>query len=252
MREDSTIYFCRVKLADKIFEIESLNKLVLCYYREYLIANEPTDYVIKTTPEEIKDEFCSKHKDAYQPNDDKKIATEYIDAEFLLHLRKIADYLTKQGILLLHGVSIEIDNKGYVFIAPSGTGKTTHVLNWISCFPDTIIINGDKPFLNVERRVLYGSPWSGKEGLNTNTSAPLAGIIALERAKDNVIVPITFREMLPDIIQQTYIPSSDVIHTYKCIGMLKNVPFYRLRCNIERDSAFIAYDGIKKYEQLQR
>ena len=136
-------------------------------------------------------------------------------------------------------------------MAPSGTGKTTHILNWKKLYPETIIINGDKPLINTETYIVYGTPWCGKEGYNTNTSASLSGIIAIERGEENHIESITFQEMLPVLLQQTYIPKKRelALRAYSLIGCFKEIPCYKLTCNMEEESAWVAYEGIKANEQ---
>ena len=91
--------------------------------------------------------------------------------------------------------------------------------------------------------MVYGSPWCGKEGLNANTAAPLAGIITLERGEINTITSISFKEMLPVLMQQTYVPKERniALEVYQLIGQLKEIPCYRLRCNMEPESAVVAY-----------
>ena len=37
-----------------------------------------------------------------------------------------------------------------IFYGPSGTGKTTHSRLWLENVPDSHILNGDKPFLQVK------------------------------------------------------------------------------------------------------
>ncbi len=50
----------------------------------------------------------------------------------------------------MHGAVVSWKQEGYIFTAPSGTGKTTHVRLWKEHLgPDVEIINGDKPVLEV-------------------------------------------------------------------------------------------------------
>ena len=39
---------------------------------------------------------------------------------------KNADYLLQQNTLMLHGSTVAVDNKAYLFTAPCGTVKSTH------------------------------------------------------------------------------------------------------------------------------
>ena len=41
--------------------------------------------------------------------------------------RKFVENATDYGVVLFHGSSIEYKGRAYIFVAPSGTGKSTHV-----------------------------------------------------------------------------------------------------------------------------
>ena len=67
--------------------------------------------------------------------------------------------------LEMHASVIENGGKGYLFLAKSGTGKSTHSKMWLRNIPDSHLLNDDNPIVRVLEdgsvRV-YGSPWSGK------------------------------------------------------------------------------------------
>ena len=60
------------------------------------------------------------------------IAREFIEIEPMILQRKLANALLQYYTILIHGAAISCNNKCYIFIAPSGTGKTTHIMNWIN------------------------------------------------------------------------------------------------------------------------
>ena len=79
---------------------------------------------------------------------------------------------------------------GYLFTAPSGTGKSTHIRLWRQFLGEAgHIVNGDKPFLSVEegKVFVWGSPWAGKENWQKNRKAPLHGICLLKQGQKNKI-----------------------------------------------------------------
>ena len=53
-------------------------------------------------------------------------------------------------------------------------------------------MNDDKPFVRISEdgAKIYGTPYCGKEGLNTNISVPLRAVCILERSEKNRIEPI--------------------------------------------------------------
>ena len=50
----------------------------------------------------------------------------------------------------MHGAVIRYKGKAYLFTAPSGTGKTTHIRQWLKKAEGTFVVNGDKPLIKVE------------------------------------------------------------------------------------------------------
>ena len=63
--------------------------------------------------------------------------------------RKIAEELLNLNVFLMHGAAISLDNDTFIFTAPSGIGKTTHIQKWLDHFPDAFVVNGDKPFIRI-------------------------------------------------------------------------------------------------------
>ena len=250
--DDCNIYYCKILLAGKKIEVESKNKRTLAFFRGYLSHFGQPDFVIRASQKEIDEEQIPNYGEIVKAiNRDEDIAVENQSAETNAIYRKIADRILEYGIILMHGAAVSVNKKCYIFTAPSGTGKTTHINNWLKAIPDTFVVNGDKPLIDVEKGLVYGTPWCGKEGQGTNTVAPLAGLIHLERGVTNTILPISFKEMLPCLLQQVYIPvtGKERILAYKCLDRIKDIPCYRLKCNMDLESAITAYRGIKDNER---
>ena len=172
-------------------------------------------------------------------------------------LEKISEELIDYGIFLLHGVAIYNDERGIIFTAKSGTGKTTHALKWLENCPDAYIINGDKPFIKISSNedipIVCGSPWAGKEGLGRNSRAPLTTIVLMERAENNSIRKISFSEAFLFLYQQVY-RSNDEKKMRKTLKLLqslqKTVSFYSFSFNNMKDDCFqVAYDAVMESEK---
>lgn len=242
-------------IAGKKVEIMSSRNILSPMIKDYISDFKNPDICIEVLQEDI-DDYIFNHANVLFPKSEHLIPSsiamvyDYNFIESVIVLERLAESMLCFETLLIHSAAILVENRCYVFLAPSGTGKTTHVLNWLKCFPDTIIINGDKPFVNAKTKQVYGTPWCGKEGLNKNISAPLAGIISLERGTSNSIERITFKEILPVLLQQTYIPNErpSVIRASHNINFLKEIPCYKLKCTVEEESAVIAYNGIRSTE----
>ena len=139
-----------------------------------------------------------------------------------------------------------------MFTAPSGVGKTTHILKWLDHCPDAFVVNGDKPFILVPpdkgQPLVFGSPWSGKENMYTNTTVPLKSIILMERSEDNHIEQISFAEAFPSLFQQVYRPDEPekmqmTLHLLQ--ALTPSVSFWRFQCNNFKEECFqVAYSAL--------
>ena len=91
---------------------------------------------------------------------------------------------------LFHAAVVSHDGKGYMFLGPSGTGKSTHARLWLQHIEGTELMNDDNPVVRIAgdgTAVVYGSPWSGKTPCYRNVSCPLGGIVVLSQAPYNKI-----------------------------------------------------------------
>ena len=208
----------------------------------------------------------------------RQFTDEYL--ETLAVYRKIAEVMPCFDTFLIHGSVIAADGQGYLFTAKSGTGKSTHTRLWRQLLGDrAVMINDDKPLVRVvssgeaeqsgsccssegpakftetgtgkDIAMIYGTPWCGKHGLNTNTSVPLKAICILERGKENRIREITKAEAALFLLKQIYRPA-DPQALMKTLSLLDklNVRFYRLACNMEPEAAELAYSVMSKPEEL--
>ena len=113
--------------------------------------------------------------------------------------------------LFLHAAGVVYRGKAYAFIAPSGTGKTTHVWLWKQFLGESVrILNGDKLVVRIgENEVTaYGNPWKGKERLGENTVCPLDGLFVLTRSDYACCFPLSATEALPHLLRATGYPKA--------------------------------------------
>lgn len=153
--------------------------------------------------------------------------------------------------LMIHSSALILDGKAYLFSAPCGTGKSTHVCNWRRVFGDdrVRVLNDDKPALRLENGVwyAYGTPWSGKTGQNLNLRAPLAGIAMIERGLDNEIEPFTGRKAVQAILGQTTSLKDASLRLQQLDlldKLMTQVPVWKLKCNMEPEAAIVAYEAM--------
>ena len=95
-----------------------------------------------------------------------------------------------KGTALFHAAVVSFQGKGYMFLGPSGTGKSTHASLWLRHIEGTALVNDDNPVVSIDkegRATVYGSPWSGKTPCYRNVSYPLGAIVVLSQAPYNKI-----------------------------------------------------------------
>lgn len=172
--------------------------------------------------------------------------------ESLALYRKLCGLLLARDVLLFHSSALELDGRAYLFTAPSGTGKSTHARLWRQVFGNRVtMINDDKPLLRRQPdgswRV-YGTPYSGKEALHTNTSQTVCGIVLLEQAPENRIERVSTRDAFPRLLAQTHQDKQQpqaLLRTMDLVGSLAQLPVYRLGCTISEEAVRIAYQALK-------
>ena len=223
-------------------------------------TNASPDFEISYTEEEFANE--------------KRMAQTTSDAniESSLLLRKISEALPLKGAFLIHSATIAVNTAGIMFSASSGTGKTTHMLNWVNLVNDyktnrisaspanSFLINGDKPFVrflncdtktskDIEHGVpyVYGNIWNGKENYGKNAVAPLKHICFIERSETNFVTKIEKHDAINRIMKQVYIPKDPeaLKKTLELVNRLINTcDLWIIHCNMEPESAKIAYETI--------
>lgn len=238
-----------IGLAGKKIEVSALYESTLQFCRDYLCGG-PADFSVAVSAADIAVEReKSAREDALEGIPTRQFSDQYL--ETLAVYRKIAEAMPDYDTLLFHGSVVAVDGEGYLFTAKSGTGKSTHTAFWRQEFGErAIMVNDDKPLLQIRDGKVWacGTPWDGKHRLSTNTAVPLKAICILERGAENRIGPISARQALPMLLQQSYRP-----HTPDGTAALLNlldrltalVPFYRLHCNLDPSAARVAYEGMQ-------
>lgn len=171
--------------------------------------------------------------------------------ESLCIYRAIAEQLPQFDRFVFHGAAIEYDGNAYLFTAPSGTGKTTHINLWRKYLGDKVgIINGDKPIIRVEDDVtVYGTPWAGKEGYQKNTKAPLRAICIIKQGKTNSIVRLKNSEAINHLMRQVYMPHDAIAlsKTLELLGkMIEKTPVHELSCDISEEAFKTSYNEMTR------
>ncbi len=220
-----------IQLADLKVNIDCRSDFVRRFCKDYLVENTDSPDICAAASEEAISAECKAAP---------KVSPEY--CETLCIYRSIAERLPEFNRLVFHGASIEYGGRAFVFTAPSGTGKTTHITLWQKNLGDSVrIINGDKPIIKVDKAsAIYGTPWAGKENLQNNISAPLAAVCIIKRGKKNKISRVENGDAIKNLMTQVYLPhrAEALSKTLSLLGtLIENTPVYLLECDIS-DEAF--------------
>lgn len=167
-------------------------------------------------------------------------------------LRRVGmELLENHSGMYIHGAAVLYKGKAYLFTAPSGTGKSTHIRFWKQLLGDqAVILNGDKPFIRHTdgQLLVYGGPWRGKEGWGENRSAPLGGIFILRRGETDRVQRIDDFDALNELLAATIYPE-DRDTTEKLMELigriLESVPIRVLYCTKSLSAAQTAVQSIE-------
>ena len=176
--------------------------------REYRTSGRPTVSVAVSEEEIQRETEGTRGLPPHLPD-----AAHRAVRESLALYRKFAEALPYFEGFFLHAALFAVGGEGIAVIAPSGTGKSTHLALWQQLLGDRLtVINGDKPLL---RRTAgdgflgYGTPFCGKEGWHTNAAAPVRHLLLLERAERDRITRLTPGEAFPFLVRATLPPEDE-------------------------------------------
>ena len=89
----------------------------------------------------------------------------------------------------IHASCVVKDEKGFLFLGKSGTGKSTHSRLWLRNVPGARLLNDDNPVIRIVDGVsrVYGTPWSGKTPCYVARDFPVGAFVRINRAPRNDI-----------------------------------------------------------------
>lgn len=157
--------------------------------------------------------------------------------------------LLRYNGMMLHSSAVELDGKAYLFSGGCGAGKSTHTRLWQSTFGERArVFNDDKPALRCidGRWIAYGTPWCGKDGININMKAPLAGICFMKKAPENNIRRLDNKEAIQKIVPQTIWRFTQAemldIMFERVDNLVRQIPVFELENRPEPEAAYLSYE----------
>lgn len=241
-----------IEIAGLVTRVQPLFESTREYCKHYLTDKEP-EFLVCVSREDLVFEQMMLEREAVEEGlKIRKFKDPFLERTTIQ--RRVADQLVRRNVLLLHGSTVAEDGKAYLFTAPCGTGKSTHTRLWRELFGErAIMINDDKPFLQITSSgvLAYGSPWSGKHGLDSNVCVPLKGICLIHRGRENTINRIDPGSAIATLRHQAHTPT-DVSLLHKSFSLVDTlsemVPLWEMHCNKEPDAAKVSYSAMCRVE----
>ena len=160
-----------------------------------------------------------------------------------------------EGGFSVHASAIIKDNKGYLFLGKSGTGKSTHSQLWMKYMPNVELLNDDNPILKLMKNGtvrVFGSPWSGKTPCYKNTQVEVGGIVRLQQAKGNCYEKYEdYDAFLSILVSCAVLKNSNLLYEKLCDTIEKIITDELiktgfLRCLPNEEAAMMCYKNISE------
>ena len=236
--------FCRIRFFDRTPDVLARGtRLAKLGEHTFYTTNRGIMVGNSTCFAEIVDNFTG--IDVYLPQDG-KVPQRQLSFLILQAYRYI---LCNAGQFQMHGAVVNCQGKAIAFCGIPGAGKSTQAHLWEQ-YRDAKALNLDQPaILFQEDTVLAsGSPWSGKEDCYLPDTAPLAAVFFVEQAPENQVIPMTpgeaFAHLLPNNYLYPITAQYGAMHQAAALRVVRNVPFFRLRCTISPEAVEVAYRAV--------
>ena len=239
-----------LQIAGQTAAVRALFESTPHHFSRYLSQSAP-DFSVTVTEADLRFEQAQLDEEALREGFKRRIFTDPFLERAAIQ-RKFAEHLLCHDTLLLHASAVAVDGKAYLFTGKSGTGKSTHTRFWLEAFGSrALMINDDKPFLRFTPDAVWvcGSPWSGKHGLDTNVSIPLAGICLLQRGSENRIRSAAPEQLLPRLLHESYQPQDPHLaeRSRALAGQLSHrVRLWCMECTRSPEAAQIAHRAMSE------
>lgn len=227
-----------ISLAGQTIAVHAQYPFARRFCKDYLTDDLAAVIEASASPEEIRRDMA-----------DSAVASEPY-AETLGIYRAIAEQLPRFDTFLIHGAAISCGDRAYLFTAPSGTGKSTHIRLWKRYLGERVdIVNGDKPLLRLRdgQVDVCATPWAGKERWQKNRIVPLGGVCLLHRGAENRIRSVAPGDHLDELMRQVYRPARPeaLAATLRLLDeVLRRVPLYLLECDISEQAVRTSFEAM--------
>lgn len=237
-----------IEIAQLVVRVQPLFASTREYCRKYWSDREPDVFLEVTLPQLEHSQQLLEAEALEEGIKVRKFPQPFLERYTIQRL--VARELLNRDVLLLHGSTVGLDGHAYLFTAPCHTGKSTHTRFWRETFADrAVMVNDDKPFLHITSHGVYayGSPWSGKHGLDTNICLPLKGICFLRRGNVNRIEAASGEDYRAELIHQSFAPEDEAGQQKirQLVDQLSRlVPLWQMECTKDPAAARVSYEAM--------
>lgn len=192
-------------------------------------------------------------KDHIRIDLDKKIVQKIEVGILFLEMLALERWLLQENALVLHSSFIKWKEKGIVFTAPSGTGKSTQADLWHK-YKNANIINGDRSIIykneQTKKFEVNGLPFCGSSGINLDQNARLNAIIFLSQSKVNKAVPISKLSAVKRLFEEVSVNSWNPNFVEKSFNLIDEIAdqikTIYLECDISKEAVEVLEQLIEK------
>ena len=157
-----------------------------------------------------------------------------------LNFRLLIPLLVHHGVLLFHASGGDVNGKGFLMAAPSGTGKST-IAGRLANHGHQIYCDERIAVKQHEKNgwEIYGTPWFSSVNLCRNESAPLAALMFLKQSRETGLRRLSKAESIKRMLQVCSIPWHFPGITEKalniCEEMIAGCPIFELSCTNDEE-----------------
>ena len=179
----------------------------------------------------------------------KALFSQYIRGGNWLPALTLERPLLRHGRAMLHASAVIYEGKAYLFLAPSGGGKSTQAALWEKL--GARLLNGDKVVVSrtAQGWTAWGSPIAGSSGIYRDLQAPAAAVMVVKKSEHDRLRRLSGRDSLLQLYGFAVKSGWDRAFNCRLLDLLEQmaleVPVYELECTPRPSAAVYALQKLK-------
>ena len=172
----------------------------------------------------------------------KKLRNRLAEYEYVITGMVFFDIAILNNYLPIHASAISYQNLTFLLSGPSKTGKSTQTNYFLAKYPESIVINEDKPLIFLKENSFYvsGTPWSGKDVINTNIEKRLDYIFFINQSDEKMAVELDKKTKIKHLFRNIHRPSEEhLVDNLALIidGVIEDIKIYVFNCENDISSS---------------